>query len=120
MMMKILFGAKHEVHAKTFYLSDYPFFTTRQWADVIQQEMKVHRIRPVPVWVLRIVGYAGDLLKSAGWEDPPITSFRLNNMLTGGNYPLENTMHLCGPLPFALEEGVRITIEWMEETGDLE
>ncbi|GIR15914.1 MAG: hypothetical protein CM15mP28_3840 [Pseudomonadota bacterium] len=31
----------------------------------------------------------GDTLKLLGWNDPPLTSFRLNNMLTGAHYPIE-------------------------------
>lgn len=119
MMMKILFGSEQEVHRKTFYLSDYPIFTTRQWADVIQNEMGVSKIKPIPVWVLWIAGLGGDFFKLFGWEDPPITSFRLKNMLTGGLYPIEPTMHLFGPLPFNLKEGVRETIKWMRECGDI-
>ena len=119
MMAKILFGAEQDVHGKTFYISDYPGFTTRQWADVIRTEMGGGKIKSVPVWILRIAGFGGDLLRKLGWEDPPISSFRLNNMLTGGLYPIASTMNLCGVLPFTLQEGVRETIKWMREAGDL-
>lgn len=119
MMTKILFSPKQDVHQRTYYLSDYPVFTTRQWADVIQQEMKTGRIRQIPVGLLRLAGFGGDILKSLGWADPPITTFRLKNMLTGGLYPIDPIMKLCGPLPFSLKDGVRETVAWMKSCGDI-
>jgi GlcNAc-P-P-Und epimerase len=119
MMMKILFGPKQDVQGKTFYISDYPGFTTKQWADVIQQEMGVRKIKSIPVWALRMIGFGGDFCKLFGWDDPPMSSFRLKNMLTGGIYPIEQTMKLCGPLPYSLQEGVKETIKWMRESGDI-
>ena len=118
MMTCILFG-KEEVNQKTFYIADYPFITTREWADMIQFKLGTKKIRTLPVWLLRIIGYAGDILKVFGYEDPPFSSFRLKNMLTGGIYPLDNTKALCGTLPYTLEEGAAQTIAWMKEAGDI-
>ena len=58
---------------------------------------------------------AGDLLKKMGWTDPPITTFRLNNMLTGSHYPLEKTQEIVGDLPFTLKEGLNQTLFWLYE-----
>jgi hypothetical protein len=38
-------------------------------------------------------------------------------MLTGGVYPVENTMRVVGKLPFNLEEAVFITAQWMFENN---
>ena len=57
----------------------------------------------------------GDTLKLLGWNDPPLTSFRLNNMLTGAHYPIEKTQAVVGELPFSLQEGVQETLEWMAQ-----
>ena len=59
----------------------------------------------------------GDIYKVIIKIDPPLTSFRLNNMLTGGAYPLENTKKICGDLPFDLNESVYRTAEWMYENN---
>ena len=59
----------------------------------------------------------GDLLIKMGWNDPPITTFRLNNMLTGSHYPIEKTQEVVGDLPYTLEEGVNQTLCWMYEQG---
>ena len=58
---------------------------------------------------------AGDLLKTLGWADPPITSFRLRNMLTAAHRPIEKTQDVIGPLSYTLEDGVRHTLTWMHE-----
>jgi hypothetical protein len=118
-MIKILFGSAEEVNQKTFYLADYPSFTTKQWADTIQEKMGGKPIRTLPIWVLRIIGYGGDILKVFGYENFPLTSFRLANMMTGGFYPIENTINVCGELPYSLNDGVEQTINWMKEVKDI-
>ena len=119
MMTKILFAPENEVNQKTFYLADYPSFTTKEWANTIQRKMGGKPIRTLPIWSLRIVGYVGDLLKKFGFESFPLTSFRLSNMLTGGSYPIENTINVCGNLPYSLDDGVTKTINWMKEIKDI-
>ena len=57
----------------------------------------------------------GDLLQKFGWSEPPITNFRLNNMLTGAHYPIEKTEAVVGQLPYSFEKGVRSTLSWMYE-----
>ena len=59
----------------------------------------------------------GDLLKKMGLTDPPITTFRLNNMLTGSHYPIEKTQEVVGDLPYTLEEGVNQTLCMLYEQG---
>ena len=62
---------------------------------------------------MRILAQLGDFSKSIGWSNPPLTSFRLNNMLTGAHYPIEKTQTIVGPLPYNLEDGVQKTLAWM-------
>ena len=78
--------------------------------------LKTNRIKTAPLWLLRIIAKFGDILvlfKIAS----PLTSFRLSNMLTGGQYPLDNTKKICGDLPFDLNESVYRTAEWMYENN---
>lgn len=114
-MMKLLFGNEVSIVKGTFYITDYPWYSTRKWADTIQTVLGSRRIRTVPLWLLRAVARSGDLLKLVLRYDPPLTSFRLNNMLTGGVYPDEKTQQLCGELPFNLNCSVFETAQWMYE-----
>ena len=116
MMQKLLFHQGKDVSRKTFYLGDYPQNSIQEWADLIRSELGKSGKNPVfPISGLRLLAKAGDMLKVLGWSDPPLTSFRLNNMLTGANYPLEKTQGLVGKLPFSLQEGVSQTLYWMKQ-----
>ena len=55
----------------------------------------------------------GDLIKIIIKKDFPLTSFRLINMLTGGEYPVNNTKQICGELPNNLSKAVFLTADWM-------
>jgi hypothetical protein len=65
------------------------------------------------------MGILGDTLKKLGWPDPPITTFRLKNMLTGAHYPIEKTKTTVGQLPFSMEDGVHKTLEWIREQNPI-
>ena len=117
MMMKILLESNPNTNNETFYLADYPWYSTKKWAITIQTILNTKRIRTAPIWMLRIIAKFGDIYKVIIKIDPPLTSFRLNNMLTGGAYPLENTKKICGDLPFDLNESVYKTAEWMYENN---
>ena len=117
MMMKILLESNPNINNETFYLADYPWYSTRKWAITIQTILNTKRIRTAPIWMLRIIAKFGDIYKVIIKIDPPLTSFRLKNMLTGGAYPLENTKKICGDLPFDLNESVYRTAEWMYENN---
>ena len=41
----------------------------------------------------------------------------LRIMLTGSKYPLEKTQRIIGKLPFSIQEGVTLTLDWMEKQG---
>lgn len=119
MMFKILFGAQKEVEGQTFYLTDYPAYSTKDWAITIQKCLNVKKIKTAPIWLLRLFSSVGDTLKFLGYSDPPLTNFRLNNILTGGSYPVENTRGVCGDLPYDLETSVRITARWLYDVGGI-
>ena len=112
MMLRLLLDGA-DVDRKTYYLTDWPESSTRAWAEEINRQMGGAHIRTMPMWAVRVAASMGDLIKRFG-ADPPISSFRLNNMLTGGCYPYENTRQIVGDLPYTLEVGVRETIAWMK------
>ena len=114
MMFKILFDESTKTNGATFYLADYPPRSVREWADALHRELgKKGDIKTSPLLLLRMVAWVGDVLKKLGWSAPPLTSFRLKNMLTGGSYPIDNTKTVAGSLPFSMEEGVRRTVQWI-------
>jgi len=119
-MFNILQAANGPAAGQTFYIADYPDRPVREWAELIQKETGGPKVRTAPIWLMRLIATAGDLLKMTRiWPEPPLTNFRLSNMLTGSHYPSEKTEAVVGSLPFSLEAGVRETVDWMRGQGDL-
>ena len=114
-MQKILFNENEQVDCSTYYLADYPENSIQQWAELIRKNLGKGKTPVFPISLMKLIAKAGDLLKTLGWSDPPLTSFRLKNMLTGENYPFEKTQAVVRSLPFNMEEGVRQTLIWMKE-----
>lgn len=104
---------------QTVYLADYEPLDLLEWAGLIRSEMGSPRIRTAPLWLFESAAKVGDLLKRLGYRTPPMTSFRLNNLLTEMIVDMSRVEAACGPLPHTARDGVRITCEWMRaaETG---
>ncbi len=121
MMQKLLLQSGRDVHEQTYYLGDYPQNSIQQWADLIRLELgRSGKTTVFPIRAMRLAARIGDACKTLGWSDPPLTSFRLNNMLTGAHYPIEKTEEIVGALPFTLQDGVQQTLDWMATEGMLQ
>ena len=121
MLANCLFSPVKKVNGKTFYLIDYPSHTIQEWANEIQVTLNKKEIKVAPMWLLRLGGYMGDFLKLLGFSEQqvPLTSFRLNNMLTEVNCPNDGIQELCQKLPYSSDDGVRATAQWLYERGDI-
>ncbi len=108
-----------KVNRRTLYLCDYPPIRVRDWADIIRQEMHLGPIRTVPHWLLRVAATLGDGAKRAGWERVPLTTFRLNNLITDMTFDTTLLEDLCGPLRYSIEEGVQLTVSWLRQTAQV-
>ena len=83
--------------------------------DTIQNILNSKKIITAPFWLLKFLAIGGDLIKIIFRFDPPLTTFRLNNMMTGGSYHMDNTKEIVGELPYDLNESVYLTSKWMYE-----
>ena len=117
MMLTILLHIDSNIDKETFYLSDYPGTTTLEWSNIIRKTLNKDHTKTVPRSLLKIIAIFGDILTKLGFKTFPLTSFRLKNMLTGGEYPIENTRRFIGDLPYNLNESVYITAQWMYENN---
>jgi len=104
------------VQGMTLYQCDYPPLRLRQWADFITRAMNLAPVPSAPLPLLRAVAKAGDMLAKVGWTRVPLTTFRLTNLLTPMVFDTSVLEAACGPLPFSLEEGVALTVRWMERS----
>jgi len=103
-----------ETYGKVYYLADYPDYSIQEWANSIAN--CVGNNRPITMPKMFIYGLAklGDLLKLMHLNsNPPLTSFRLKNIITGVRYDLNKTRSIVGDLPYTLDKGVEKTLEWL-------
>ena len=106
-----------ELIGKTFYLADYQVIELKAWADKIQESLKVKPIKEVPFLLIRIAAKLGDMLKIIGLKNPPMTSFRLNNMRTEMVHDTLELEAYCGETPFSTNDGVEITCAWITKNS---
>lgn len=116
---RLVIAPVNDVAGKTFYLGDFPPIDVAIMANAIQHELGSKPIRAVPIGVLRSAAWFGDCLKIMGWRNTPLTLFRLNNLLTPMVHDLEQLQSVVGALPHSMEQGVRITVDWLRTVGEV-
>ncbi len=104
------------IRSQLFYIADYEPIEVRAWGEMIREAFGVRPIRDVPQGLLRGIARVGDGLAMLGWKDVPLTSFRLENLLTPMIYDMAPLQAVCGPLPFSVAQGVALTVDWMKRT----
>lgn len=104
-----------DVHGRTLVVADYPPLRVREWAELIRDALGARPIRSVPVPLLKGAAIAGDAIERLGRGHAPLTSFRLNNLVSDMVYDTGPLEALVGPLPFTLTEGVERTVAWLRD-----
>lgn len=118
-LQRLIDASADSVFGKTLYLADYPPIDVALMANAIQQEIGGAPIRSLGTAALWPLAWIGDCLRILGWHNPPLTSFRLNNLLTPMVHDLAPLRTIVGDLPFTMEEGVRSTVAWLKSQGDI-
>ena len=117
-LLALLRAPEDKVHSRIFYLADYEATTLSTWANLIADRLGVPPARRMPETIVRLGAHAGDLLKSVGYRYPPLSSFRLTNMRADiSEVPVDPIRQVAGPLPYSLEQGVDITVDWLRQSG---
>lgn len=99
----------------TEYLCDTEPLEVLEWANMICAELNVKKPMHIPYAILKIAALCGDVLSYFGYKSAPITSFRLNNLLTSMVYPTKGMEILSKDMPFTLHEGVKKTVSWLRD-----
>jgi len=102
-----------EIDGTTMYLADYPPIDVIDMANRIQREFGSRPIRTLPRSVVKPGALVGDLLQKLGWTEPPLTSFRLDNLLTEMIYDTAPLSQIVPRLRYSLDESIRCTVDWM-------
>ena len=115
---KILESPTPAIQRRVFYLADYQPLDLRAWAESFRQELQAPPIRTMPVSLARLAAYAGDAAITLRLPPPPLTSFRLRNILTEYQFDLTLTEQVCGPLPYTIDAGITETAHWIQSQWD--
>lgn len=118
-LMAVTTADKKLIDRKTIYLADYPPIQVGKMAALIREELGIGSGREVPMVALQVLARIGDAAKALGWQQPPLTSFRLANLVTPMVYDLAPLEGIAGKLQFDMSEGVRQTVAWMRAHGHL-
>jgi len=116
---QILLAPREKIDGKTMYVADDQPADLYDMANIIRQAVGARNIYHVPLWVAKSGAKFGDICKAAGWRNVPLTSFRLNNILTEYVFDMWPIMEVSGPLPYNLKTGVELTVQWLRETGEI-
>jgi GlcNAc-P-P-Und epimerase len=96
-------------------LPDYEPINVREMANKIQERVGTQPIKTAPVSISKIIAAFGDALGNVGWNEFPLTSFRLDNLLISMIHNLNSLADVIGVLPYSLQEGISLTCDWLED-----
>lgn len=102
-----------KVHGRTFYLADSQPIDLRAWAGGFARRFR----RPIPTLptpLARSLAFTGDVLTRRGVRFP-LTSQRLDNMLTEYVYDVSAIEAVHGPTRIGMDEGIERTARWYLE-----
>jgi nucleoside-diphosphate-sugar epimerase len=105
------------VDRRTLYTSDDRNIDVLEFAHLIRDAFGAPPVREAPMAMMMAMAAVGDGMKRLGFRNPPLTSFRLNNLLAQMHYDLSETTRIAGVAPFTLQQGVQQTVEWIKSHG---
>ena len=121
----ILMSKSISLAKRVIYIADYEPIDLLSFAKTISNAFGIRKsIRQFPLWVFYLASKMGDMLKVLGYTRPPLTTFRLNNILTQQIIDLSPLKEVFPKLPYDMNAAVEITTQWLSEhdikdsTGD--
>lgn len=109
---QILFTDTSSNSDKVYYLGDEPT-NIEEWANEIAT-VNNQKIPRLPFGIFKVIALLGDGLKKLGISFP-MTSFRLKNMSTDNILDLKNTDQIAPEKPFTRIEGIKATLDWLNQ-----
>ncbi|PIS28641.1 NAD(P)-dependent oxidoreductase [Candidatus Saganbacteria bacterium CG08_land_8_20_14_0_20_45_16] len=113
----LLTAEQGKVRGKTFYIADYGPADLYDMAAEIRDQLKARRIFHLPLTLAKFIAKIGDIFRQRGWENVPLQSFRLNNILTEYVFDMNHLKQVIGEQPFSLKQGVSRTINWLRQSN---
>lgn len=111
----IIKSEAEQVDGKTYYLADPEPTDLYVMAEMIREKSGAKKIRSFPKLLATFIAKIGDILQKSGWRTVPLTTFRLNNIITEYVYDLSPIMELAKFRPIDLETGVDNTLQFIDK-----
>lgn len=100
---------------RIFYLGDKPDYDINDWGREIA-EISGKKIPTIPYFVVRMAAYVGDVIKLFGIM-PPISSYRLKNMMTNNLMDVSATFKYAPNPPYTRRQASEITVKWIRDNN---
>ena len=115
-MWAILQKDSASVNHQIFYVGD-PVDDIIQWVSAFSIELTGKKPRIVPRFVLRSIALVGDVAIKAGISSFPLFTSRYHSMTQEYLVNMEPTFKVLGKPKYSLQEGVRLTSQWLKTQG---
>lgn len=110
---KIMSALPAAVDKKTYYLGDDNVMQIN-WVNSFSRALVNRDVIEIPKGLIRLLAFTGDLLGFVKIRFP-MTSSRYFNLTTENPVPIEKTLISFGVPPFTLAEGVKETVNWLND-----
>lgn len=105
------------LNKKTIYLADYEPIEVLTWGNYIRSVQKKRAIQECPLSFLKAAALLGDVLNLQKAIRIPLTTFRLDNLLTPMLYDIQPIQQLLPVLPTTWQQGVEETVTYFKKYG---
>jgi nucleoside-diphosphate-sugar epimerase len=114
-MRRIMAAPSDAIQGRTYHIGDYEPIDVKAFADTISTSFGAGGVSSLPTPLLRMAALTGDLMLKLGYKEPPLTTFRLDNLCTNMLHDFWGLDAITGPLPHSMPDGVTRTVAWMRE-----
>jgi nucleoside-diphosphate-sugar epimerase len=98
---------------RAIYLADEQPTELVEWVRLIQTTLGRHRVRELPMPLFTSAARVGDALEALGIQRFPMSTRRLQNMMTEAVYDTQPIHDVAGPDPHSMQSAVAQTCEWL-------
>jgi len=102
-----------ELLGRAIYLADEQPTELVEWIQLIKTALGRRRLRELPMPLFVAAARLGDALAALGVRRFPMSTRRLQNMMTDAVYDTQPIHTVAGPDPHSLQAAVALTCEWL-------
>lgn len=115
---RILEADADVVNRATFYVGDEPL-ALLEWVNAFSLALKGKPVRAVPRPLLYALATIGDFISAISQKPFLINRSRYKSMTENYLTPMDKTFDALGKPSYSLEDGVKLTLEWIDAYSDL-